>query len=41
MANGIAGFGGLNFFPLVILSELTVNCVLGFGRRFERILENQ
>jgi hypothetical protein len=31
MANEIAGFGGLNFFfPLVILSELVVKCVIGF-----------
>ncbi len=27
MANEIAGFGGLNFFYLAILSELTIKCV--------------
>ncbi len=27
MANEIAGFGGLNLFYLVIMSELTIECV--------------
>jgi hypothetical protein len=40
MPNEIAGFGGLSFFFLVILSELIVKCVTGFGR-FVNILENQ
>jgi len=32
MANGIAGFGGLNFFFIIILNELTIKCVIRFGR---------
>jgi hypothetical protein len=40
MANEIAGFGGLIFFFLVILSELGVKCVIGFGR-FMRILKDR
>jgi hypothetical protein len=40
MANKIAGFGGTNFFPLVIWSEETVKCIKGFGG-FVRILEDQ
>jgi hypothetical protein len=35
LANEIAGYGGLNFF-LVISRELSVKCVIGFGR-FVRI----
>jgi hypothetical protein len=31
ITNEIAGFGGLNFF-LVILSELKIKCVIGFDR---------
>jgi len=39
MVNEIVEFGGLNFFLLVILSELTFKCVcFGFGR-VVRILE--
>ncbi len=40
MTNEIAGFGILNLFFLVIFTELTFNCVIGFDR-FVRILENQ
>jgi hypothetical protein len=32
IANKIARFGGLEFFSLIILSELTIKCVKGFGR---------
>jgi hypothetical protein len=31
MANEIAGFGDLNFFLYLSLSELTVKCVIGVG----------
>ncbi len=42
MANEIAEFGDLNFFffSLVVLSELILKCVIGFGR-FVRMLENR
>jgi hypothetical protein len=40
MDNESAGFGGLNFFSLHVLSELVGKCVVGIGR-FVRILENQ
>ncbi len=40
MDNEIAGFCGLNFFYLIILSELIIKCVIGIGR-FVRILEDQ
>jgi hypothetical protein len=40
MANEIDGFGDLNFFSLLILSELTVKCVIGVGM-FVRILQDQ
>jgi hypothetical protein len=39
MANAIGGFGGLNLFFLVILSELTIECVIWL-RRFVRDFEN-
>jgi hypothetical protein len=32
MAIEIAKFGGLNNFFLIILSELTIKCVIGFDR---------
>ncbi len=32
MASAIGGFGGLNLFFLVILSELTIECVIWFCR---------
>ncbi len=32
MANEIAGFGDLNFFFKVLLSELIVKIVIGFSR---------
>jgi hypothetical protein len=32
MANEIAGFGGLNFFKKIILSELIIKCVIEFDR---------
>jgi len=38
-AEEIAGFGGLDFFFLDILSELIVKCVMRFSR-FVRILED-
>jgi hypothetical protein len=31
--NGIAGFGGLNLFLVVILSEVTVQCVISIYRQ--------
>jgi hypothetical protein len=40
MANEIVGFGVWKFFPLVILSELIIQCVIRFGR-FMRILKHQ
>jgi hypothetical protein len=39
-ANEIAGFGGLNYYFLVILSELAIKCVIGFGK-FVRISKEQ
>jgi hypothetical protein len=36
----IVRFDGLNFFPLVILNELIVKCVIKFGR-FAKILKDQ
>ncbi len=32
IANKIARFGGLNYYFLIILSELTIKYVKGFGR---------
>jgi hypothetical protein len=32
-ANGISGFGGLNFFCLVILSEVSIQFVLAISRQ--------
>jgi hypothetical protein len=40
MANEIAGFGDLKFYLLVILSDLTIKCVIGFDR-LVRILKDQ
>jgi hypothetical protein len=40
IVNEIAGFGGLNLFFLVILSELTIKCVIRLGK-FVEILEDQ
>jgi hypothetical protein len=40
MANVIVGCDGLIFSLLVILSELTIKCVIRFGR-FVRTLEEQ
>jgi hypothetical protein len=40
MSNGIAGFGGLNFFlEKIIMSEPIGKCVIGFCR-FVRALKN-
>ncbi len=39
MVNDIVGFGGFNYF-LIILNELIVKCVIGFGR-FVRVLKHQ
>jgi hypothetical protein len=39
MANAIGEFGGLNLFFLVILHELTIECVIWFCR-FVRDFEN-
>jgi hypothetical protein len=36
MANEIVGFDGLNYYFLVILSELTFKCIIGLDR-FVRI----
>ncbi len=35
----IIGFSGLNFFPLIILSEKIVKCIIKFGR-FVKILKD-
>jgi len=40
MANEIVGFDGLNYYFLVILSELTFKCVIGLDR-FVRISMHQ
>jgi hypothetical protein len=40
IANEIVGFGGPNLFFLVILSEVTIKCVIGLGK-FVEIFEDQ
>jgi hypothetical protein len=39
MVNEIIGFGGLNFFGVVILIELTIKCIIRLDR-FVRIFKN-
>jgi hypothetical protein len=39
MGNEIVGFGGLNFF-LIIVNELIVKCLIRFGA-FVRVLKDQ
>ncbi len=38
--NEIAEFGGLNFFSLIVLSGVTIECVMQFGM-FVKMLKNQ
>jgi hypothetical protein len=39
MVDEIIGFGGLNFFQLIILNEKIIKCIIKFGR-FMKILKN-
>jgi hypothetical protein len=39
MVNEIIGFGSLIFFPLIILNEKIVKCIIKFGR-FVKILKD-
>jgi len=39
IVNEIVAFGGLNWFFLVLLNEITLRCVIKFGR-FVRILKD-